>query len=262
MNPKVLIAINILTFIIMLVLNSFAGAGAINGNSVGDIGNMYSNIISPSGYAFSIWGLIYLELILFIGFQFYDMIYNDSKYIKKTGFWFAFTNVANAVWILVWVNNMIGVAAIVILALLFGLTQLVYKLDLEIWDAPLKVMFFVWWPIVIYFGWVLIASVQNITIFLSSLQIGFLENNVGLAIALLGVVTLIYMYLIKTRNLREASLVAVWAFVAIYFEQQDGYPLIAYSALIYSVILMIVAGIHGAKNFQTSPFMKLKRKEY
>jgi hypothetical protein len=223
---------------------------------------MYSNIISPAGYAFSIWGLIYLELVLFIGFQFYDMINNDSKYIKKTGLWFAFTNIANAAWILIWVNNMIGVAAIVILALLFGLTQLVYKLDLEIWDAPLKVMFFVWWPIVIYFGWVLIASVQNITIFVSSLQIGFLENNVGLAIALLGVVTLIYMYLIKTRNLREASLVAVWAFVAIYFEQSAEYPLVAYSALIYSAVLLTVAGIHGAKNFETSPFMKLKRKEF
>lgn len=262
MNPKILIAINILTFIIMLVLNSFAGAGAINGNSVGDISNMYSNIISPAGYAFSIWGLIYLELILFIGFQFYDMIHNDSKYIKKTGLWFAFINIANAAWILIWVNNMIGVAAVVILALLFGLTQLVYKLDLEIWDAPLKVMFFVWWPIVIYFGWVLIASVQNITIYISSLQIGFLENNVGLAIALLSVVTFIYMYLIKTRNLREASLVAVWAFVAIYFEQQDSYPLVAYSALFYSVVLLVVAGIHASKNFETSPFMKLKRKEY
>lgn len=262
MNPKLLIAINIVTFIVMIILNSFAGAGAINGNSVGDIGNMYTNIISPAGYAFSIWGLIYLELILFIGFQFYDLINNNSNYIKKTGLWFALTNIANSAWILIWVNNMIGLAAIVLLVLLFGLVQLVYKLDLEIWDAPLKEMFFVWWPIVVYFGWVLIASVQNITIFISSLQIGLLENNTGIAIVLLGVVTLIYVALIRTRNLREASLVAVWAFVAIFFDQRTEFPLVAYSALIYSAILLTVAGIHGAKNFETSPFMKLKRKEF
>lgn len=262
MNPKLLIAINIITFIIMIILNSLAGAGAINGTSVGDVSDMYSNIISPAGYAFSIWGLIYLELILFIGFQFYDLIYNDSKYIKKIGWWFALTNIANSAWILIWVNNMIGLAAIVILILLYGLTQLVYKLDLEIWDAPLKDMFFIWWPIVVYFGWVLIASVQNITLFFSTMEISFFEGNSILAIVLLGLVTLIYLLLIKTRNLREASLVAVWAFVAIYFEQRDAYPLVAYSALIYSAILMIVAGIHGAKNFETSPFMKLKRKEF
>lgn len=262
MNPKILIAVNIITFVIMIILNSFAGAGAINGTSVGDVSDMYTNIISPAGYAFSIWGLIYLELILFIGFQFYDLINNDAKYIKKTGWWFALTNIANSAWILIWVNNMIGIAAIVILILLYGLTQLVYKLDLEIWDAPLKDMFFVWWPIVVYFGWVLIASVQNITLFLSTLEIGFFEGNTVLAVVLLGIVTLIYMLLIKTRNLREASLVAVWAFVAIYFEQRADYSVVAYSALFYSLILLIVAGIHGAKNFKTSPFMKLKRKEY
>ena len=40
--------------------------GALTGNSIGDISDLYPVRITPAGYAFSIWGLIYTLLGIFV----------------------------------------------------------------------------------------------------------------------------------------------------------------------------------------------------
>lgn len=251
-----LLIFNTLSFVATLYLNYLYGAGVGERKSVGEISNQYDTLITPAGYAFSIWGLIYLLLLSFIVFQWFSFFKNQNqKSLIPASIWFGLSNVFNGLWIVVWTSQMITISVLVIFALLMCLLILVVKLRLETWDAPLDVIAFVWWPICIYTGWIITASVVNLSVWFLAKEI-LLSNQVFWTIAVLTIGTGIYLALIRYRNMREAALVGVWAFIAIAVKQWDNQSMVAYAALFFAAVLFIAAGIHGFKNRKTNPFQK------
>ncbi|SMD43652.1 hypothetical protein SAMN00777080_2257 [Aquiflexum balticum DSM 16537] len=261
MKRLALLLFNTVTFAITLYLNYIFGSGAGSRRNVGEISAQYDTLITPAGYAFSIWGLIYLLLLSFIVFQWISFFKNQNhKSLVPSSIWFGLSNVFNGLWIVVWTSEMITVSVLVIFALLICLLTLVVKLRLETWDAPLDIIAFVWWPICVYTGWIITASVVNLSVWFLAKEI-LLSNQVFWTIAVLFIGTGIYLALIRYRNMREASLVGVWAFVAIAVKQWDNQYLVAYAALIFAALLFLAAGIHGFKNRKTSPFQKIIQSE-
>jgi len=251
-----LLIFNTLSFAAALYLNYLYGSGVGDRKSVGEISNQYEVLITPAGYAFSIWGLIYLLLFGFITFQWISFFRNQNhKSLVPSSIWFGLSNIFNGLWIVVWTSEMLTVSVLVIFALLFCLVTLVVKLRLEIWDAPLDIIAFVWWPICIYTGWVVVASVVNASVLFSSLDL--FENQVLWTCLILTVATGIYLFLTYYRNMREAALVGVWAFTAIAVKQWDNESLVAYSSLFFAGVLLLAAGIHAFKNRKAGPFQKI-----
>ena len=51
--------INLIVFLITLIINYLTASGLINGMSQKVVSNKYNTLITPAGFAFSIWGIIY-----------------------------------------------------------------------------------------------------------------------------------------------------------------------------------------------------------
>lgn len=252
----VLLLVNTLTLLGTLYVNYFFGSGAGNQPSVGEISSLYPTLITPAGYAFSIWGLIYLLLIAFLVFQWFEYLRGEEGgSLLKSGIWFSMANLLNGLWIVVWTNELLGFSVLVIFLLLFSLIQLVLRLDLEIWDAPKKVIFFIWWPICIYLGWVVLASVVNASVLLKYVGIveGIGDERIW-TMFIIAVAVLIYLWLIVSRNLREAALVGVWGLGAIAYRHWETDNSLALAALTGAAVLLIASGLHAYKNRQTLPF--------
>jgi len=253
-----LIVLNTLALLFALIMNSLAGSTVFNGKNVGAVSDKYDTLIAPAGYAFAIWGPIYLLLILFVGYQWYSYykLKQDDE-IKQTGIWLSLANVANGLWIIAWLNEAMGMSVLLMVVLLVSLVILTLRLRLEIWDAPNRTIFFVWWPIVIYLGWIIVASVSNVAASLVSIdwQGGFLSEIVW-TIIMIGIASIIYMWLVFSRNLRESAMVGVWAFVAISVRHWNDYSGIAVAALIGAAILFAVVSWHGYKNRKYAPFAR------
>src|SRR5690554_7325977 len=66
-------------------------------------------MITPAGYAFSIWGLIYLLLLGFVVNQWLEYFkgWKDES-LSKSGIWFTLANVFNGLWIIVWTSEQLG----------------------------------------------------------------------------------------------------------------------------------------------------------
>lgn len=254
MKPLPLLLINTISFIITLFINYLGGSGDYFGNSVGDISDDFTTLITPAAYAFSIWGLIYLGLILFLVYQWigYFNKQNNTS-LEPAGIWFTVANLSNALWIYVWVNEQIFLSIIVILVLLFSLIQLVLRLRLETYDAPLKTLFLVWWPICIYTGWVILATVLTLSVGIKSTGLldGIWSETVWASLVLI-VATSIYAFLTYTRNMREAALVGAWGITAIAVKQWGINDQLSIVAIVLAGILVIIAGIHGFSNRETS----------
>jgi hypothetical protein len=244
--------------IFAFIMNGLSGSSVFNGKTVGEVSSKYNTFIAPAGYAFSIWGLIYLLLIMFVGYQWYCYYkLKEDTDIKQTGIWFSMVNVANGLWIIAWLNEAMGISVFLIFVMLFSLIILTVKLRLELWDAPKRTIFFIWWPIAIYLGWIIVAAVSNVAAYLVSLgwMGGFLSENIW-TIIIIAIASIIYVWLVLARNLRETAIVGVWAFVAISVRHWNEYMSIAIVALIGAMILFAVVSWHGYKNRKYSPFFQ------
>ena len=258
-----LLLINTITLIFALVMNSLQGSQVFNGTTVGEVSAKYETLFTPAGYAFAIWGIIYLMLIAFVAYQWFVWFKRkEDTELKQTGWWLALGNLANGFWIVAWLNEQMWLSVLLILVLLFSLIMLTVHLWLETWDAPVRIIAFVWWPICIYVGWIIVATVANISVFLVSIgwQGEFISPEIWTIIMIVAA-TIIYLILIKTRNMREAAAVGIWALIAIAVKQWQVNQEIVIAALAASAILFIVVSVHGFKNRKTSPFEKLKRGE-
>lgn len=263
MKQRILLFLNTLTLLATLGINYLYGSGALHSKSVGAVSDQYPTLITPADYAFSIWGLIYLLLIGFVGFQWFNHFKGRNEdSLDKAGIWFSLANIFNALWVIAWVNEALGLSVLIMLLLLGTLLMLVVRLRLEVWDAPLRIIFFVWWPICIYTGWIVVATVTNIAVYLKSL--GWTGEPLPAeiwAIIVIILATVVYFFLTYTRNMREAALVGVWGLIAIAYNQWGDHKGVAVTALLGAGILFLYASYHGIKNKDTSPFMKLKNKE-
>ena len=258
-----LLIVNTLSLVFALVLNGLAGSGVFGGRNVGDVSAQYETLITPAGYAFAIWGLIYLLLILFVAYQWVAWLKNGKDTaLKQTGLWFALGNIANGLWIVLWLNEYMALSVVLIFVLLISLIVLTFRLRLEIWDAPVRTIAFVWWPLVFYLGWIVVATVANVSVYLVSIpwQGGFL-SPLTWALVMIVIATAIYLLLVFTRNMREAALVGVWAFIAIAMRQGSAHPAIGTVAIASAAILLVVIAWHGYRNRSTAPLEKMKRGE-
>lgn len=68
------------------------------------------------------------------------------------------------------------------------------------------------------------------------------------------VAVLLNIFMVITRNMREFSLVGVWALIAISVRHWGEIPSLQYGCIIGAFIILIVTGIHGYKNRHFSPF--------
>ncbi|MFO8001845.1 MAG: hypothetical protein R6U46_11415 [Marinilabilia sp.] len=258
MKSRGYLIINTITLLFVLVMNALSGTGFFNGRTVGEVSGRFENTFTPAGYVFAIWGLIYLLLIAFVVHQW--MAWSKGKgepELRQTGLWFALANLANGFWIVAWLNMHIGLSVLIIFVLLLSLIVLAVRLKLELWDAPLRIIAFVWWPLTVYLGWIIVAVVANMTVYLTSIgwEGGFLTEG-SWTILMIGVATIIYLLLINFRNMREASIVGIWAFIGIAVRQWDSNPEIAWMALAASLVLLVSAGSHAYRNRATLPRLR------
>ena len=141
------------------------------------------------------------------------------------------------------------------------LLKILINLRMEVWDAPCKIIAMVWWPIDLYFGWIMVAFVANISAYLNFVDFSFgLPEAFWTVIAII-LVTNINYQLVQKRNLREVALVAIWALIAIAVRHWEGQLKVAIIASICALALLIANQLHANKNKSTLPFIKKKWSE-
>ena len=68
------------------------------------------------------------------------------------------------------------------------------------------------------------------------------------------VATILALFMIYTRNMREYAAVFIWAFVAIAVRHWDQIPVIVWSAMVGALILFITTAVQAYKNRSALPF--------
>ncbi|MCL5247360.1 tryptophan-rich sensory protein [Cellulophaga sp. 20_2_10] len=258
---KVLQVANGVAFISTLVMNYLSNTGKMNGTTIGEVSGGLRSLFTPAGYAFSIWGLIYLFVFSYVIYQGRSLFVKvrDNQFVLKIGWWFVVSCIANCSWVVCWIYGYTGLSCIFIFLLLFSLLKIVWNNKMELWDAPISVITFLWWPFVIYSGWVAVASIANVSAYLVKVNWdGFGLEPVVWAVVMIVVAVVINLVVTWQRNMREFALVGAWALIAIAIANkgvEETLVCVAYSA---AAVLILSSFAHAFKNRKTGPVEKLK----
>jgi len=206
------------TYIAMVVVNFLANSLPINNRSTGVISDAYPNLFAPAGLTFSIWGLIYL---LLAGYVFYQFIFFEKegtpqkeRLLKRINILFIITSLANISWIFAWHYDFIGMSVFIMALLLILLIKINNITHAEQFTLQEKILISI--PFSVYFGWITVAAIANITVFLVSIGwngfgiIDYVWTSIILLVgALIGV-----LRMCKDKNIAY-GLVFVWAYLGI-----------------------------------------------
>lgn len=170
MEVKMLKWINLGMFLIMVSVNFLAELLPIGYGKTSVISSEYSSLFTPAGYAFSIWGVIYAFMLVFVIWQWVFPTREGitDSLVAKLGFWFAVSCLMNTAWIFAWHYRKIGLSVLFILGLLVSLIfiQRVFSSELcsKLLCRGVRIGFD------IYLGWIIAATIANISAFLVSIS--------------------------------------------------------------------------------------------
>lgn len=236
-----------LAYIAMVVVNFLANSLPLNNRSTGDISDAYPNLFAPAGPAFSIWGLIYLLLGAYVIYQFVNKDQKIEALIRKINPFFIISSLANVAWIFTWHYNYIDFSVIIMAILLISLIKIADIIRMQKFSSQEK--FFIWAPFSVYFGWITVATIANISVFLVSIN----WNGFGIAdlfwasiILLVGaLIGILRMY--RDKNIAY-GMVLVWAYSWILFKHlsvsgfNGQYPMIIIAVVVCLILFLLFIG--------------------
>lgn len=226
----------LLAYIAMIVVNFLATSLPINNRGTGEISDAYSNLFAPAGITFSIWGLIYLLLAIYVIYQFKSK--NDGL-LKKINIFFTITSIANILWIFAWHYDYIGLSLALMLVLLIGLIKIADTLRSN--ELTAEERKFIGIPFSVYFGWITVATIANVTVFLVSINWGGfgIAEFIWTSIILLIGATIGILRMNKDKSVAY-GLVLVWAYLGILLKHlsNDGFAG-QYTVVITTVIICL-----------------------
>ncbi len=162
-STKPLQLLNVSGFLFMMTMNVLANALPLFGRNTGEISALFPNLFVPAGFTFSIWGIIYLLLLLFTIVQMRGAFGKGKPapaYVEAIGPWYFISSMANGLWIIVWHALQPLLSLAVMLLLLWSLIRIYQALDRA---ASGENKFTVRLPISVYLGWISVATIANAT---------------------------------------------------------------------------------------------------
>jgi len=244
----------VFTIVSVIVMNYLSQAVPFGGQTNGQVSDRYHTDFTPAGYAFSIWGLIYLGLI---GFAIYQALpaQRANPRFRAIGLLVVLNGLLNCLWLPAFQNEYFAVSVLIILGMLFTALGINLGLRLGARSTPDQALRKVvptaetWLarvPFAIYFGWLTVATIANVSVWL--LAAGW--NGWGLSAQTWSEIMMTAGIIIGTLTfvrIRSYAylLVFVWAYVAIAVEQQGNgsVPLVAMVGAVIAGVVLVSATV-------------------
>ena len=193
-------------YVIVLVVNYLSNALPLNGKTTGELSDLYNSMITPAGVAFSIWGFIYLLLLIFlvqVWINYSSKTSNFKDEYRGLLPFFIINAVFNITWLLAWHYELIYLSFGIMLGLLISLVY-IYRFvkNKNLWLLP--------WSV--YLGWISVATIVNASVVLIQIDFSILSSNQELFTALMAFIALCLgsIFMFKEDNI-VYPLVLSWA---------------------------------------------------
>jgi benzodiazapine receptor len=228
-----------------IIFNGLAATGYVNGVTPEVISAKYPTVVTPAGYAVTIWSLIYLGML---AFSIYQALPSNLVKLRSVRTLHILSCLLNCGWIYFWHRESIAIC----LALIFGLlVTLILMIRILRNPNTTREALFTTAPLGLYAGWVTAATLVNLAILLVSLESSMSIQTWNILGSLLIVVAAVAAVVVrwKLRNFLYPLAVA-WATTAIGVKQSGNTPIVVAAA--FATIICLVLAISFVMDLQSS----------
>jgi hypothetical protein len=216
----ILSVLNLLAFLATITVNGLANALPLGGRTTGEISDQFPNLFVPAGFTFSIWGVIYILLALFV---FYQLVVAFKRQedtamasIDRITWLFLAASAGNCGWLFTWHFGLVGLSLIALVGLSAALIAIYLRVDIRQREMVGRTKLFVAIPFSVYLGWVTVATIANVTALLVHLEwnrFGLSEEFWTIAVLVVGII--IALLTLFSRQDLYYCLVIEWAYFGI-----------------------------------------------
>ncbi|RVU82820.1 tryptophan-rich sensory protein [Leucothrix sargassi] len=231
---------SIAAFIFVILVNYVSNALPLNGMTQKDLSDKYSSLFTPAAFTFSIWGVIYFFLAIFVIYQALPA-QRKSALVSKVSKLFILSCFANVAWLFAWHYEFVSLSLLIMFGILGTLIAIYRALGLNLREATWTEHLCLHVPFSMYTAWITVATMANISV---------LQNSMGLDNALtdattwtllkLAIVAAIAAIVVLRRMDFIYGLVIAWAAFGI-MSKQVGTPVIEGAAMMVSAFAILVA---------------------
>ena len=241
--------LNLIGFLGTVIVNGLANALPLNNKTTGELSDQYPNLFVPSGLTFSIWGLIYILLAIFVIYGLVIALRKDtqkSSFIENIGILFFISCLANIGWIFAWHYEILPLSLVLMLVILGSLVPIYIRLHIGKSDATRIEKYLVHLPFSVYLGWITIATIANFTALLVDVNwntFGLGEQFWAVAVIVVGIA--IALSILFTRKDIFYCLVVEWALLGILLKRISVETTPVQSVIVITIVGMVLisAGI-------------------
>lgn len=235
MLKKILILI---AFLAMIFVNAMANILPLGGKTTGQVSAKYQNLFTPAPITFSIWGVIYVLVAVFVVLQFIPEK-DISRPYGGIAFTFVLTCIFNIAWMFCWHYDKIAASVVMMLGLLLSLIILNGLVGNAADYAGIRKLIPIGFQV--YLGWICAATIANISAFLKSIGWNGFEVSAELwtvLVILAGMIIGVLFILISHQIF--SPLAIVWAYVGILIRHigKAGYGM-QYGLVVFTLIVSI-----------------------
>lgn len=230
----------------MFFFNWLASSGRF-GVTPKDISDAYPTLLTPAGYTFSIWALIYAGML---AFAVYQLLPANGIRFRPVRSFYIFTCALNCAWLYVWLQNQVAASFGVIAAL----TIIVGFICVRVRDAGSYAEFwFVKSPFGLYFGWLTAATAVNFLVLLAYLNVRLSATvmTVIAVAAILAIAAFGVLVRVKLANYLYPFAIA-WALTGIAV-QQSGKNTAVVVACAAGVVTSLIAAVSVVLSLSSEP---------
>jgi hypothetical protein len=233
--------VTMIALIVTVVINALASAFPIAGVTPSEVSDKYPNAFAPAGYAFSIWSAIYLGMFAYVIYQALPSHRHERRLVAiAPAFWVSCA--ANSAWIFLWHYELLT-ASLVAMGVLLASLAVIYRGLRRGPGAPSKAeLWCVHAPFSLYFGWVNVAALANLTIWAVGQDLSpAVEAPNAWAVTTIGVATLVSGLVGWAKRDPVYLAVFIWAFIAMAARHGMPHP-VSMAAVGAAVVIALVLG--------------------
>ena len=240
---------------VMVVFYVITTFGLVGHTVVGEGNTFNKPLIIPEGYAFAIWGIIYLGLIIFPFYQWFNPHEDDDdpRWIKIR-IYYSINVILNGLWLFLASYEWLILSVVVIFAMFYTLYRIndwLFQLKNEGFEIsfPFEKLVFS-----IYFGWITLASALNIAAALDFYEWnGFGLSDLTWALVILPVAAVLSAVPVRKYRDNAFAGVVIWAYTAILVRHYGSEPvLVTVCAIVCALFLLLIL-----LNFRDRTYRKL-----
>lgn len=243
-NKKLLSIFVLISFIMMIAVNVLANVLPLNNLTTGQISDKYNHLFAPASLTFLIWIIIYLLLAKYCIYQFQFNSRrpdNNDRVVRKVNTYFVIANIVNSLWIVSWhYEKLLGtmILMLILLILLISIRiNITHRSNLSK-SERLSIEL----PFSIYFAWITVASIANVSTYLVFNQwdrFGYSESLMTVIVLVIGLVIAI-VTIMFFKDIAY-GLVIIWAYSGILYKHLNSDMLNkAYMDIVITLIVCLV----------------------